>query len=434
MVLLLKTVALFNGILLACASDSAMDVVQTKSGSVRGTTWNTTSGTVRAFLSIPYAEPPLGENRFRMAIPKKPWTDIYNATKLPQICMQGYQKQLDTEEGKSEDCLYLNVFVPTGTDSLVPVLVYIHGGAFIYGGITQKQFDTSELASQGRLVTVNIAYRLGAFGFLNYGSEDAPNNVGLYDQTLALRWVKENIESFGGDPEKITIMGESAGSMSVGMHMISLKSRGLFKGAVMQSGSPYSNFVMTRKEQSDSLLSKLIVALKCGTPLSLLDKSTLECLRSKDAVAIVNASAVAMAKGFQFFCPLLEDEFAPEMPSAAFKSGKFNGVSLIASVTEGEGDSFFYEIVSRIRNITSAETITKPEVMMLMVGYLVKAVGLGAKKVLKHYFDQVPVTDNVKALQAAGDTIGHVSLICPTRDFARMYSEQNNPVYAYVLT
>ncbi|KAH9368381.1 hypothetical protein HPB48_012689 [Haemaphysalis longicornis] len=139
----------------------------------------------------------------------------------------------------SEDCLFLNVFVPTRNDSeLMPILVYIHGGGFANGGISMKILDPPELAARGGLIVVVVAYRLGALGFLYMGVEDAPGNMGLYDQLLALHWVRDNARAFGGDADKVTIMGQSAGSISVGLHLISPKSGGLFRRAFMQSGKP----------------------------------------------------------------------------------------------------------------------------------------------------------------------------------------------------
>ncbi|EEC17325.1 acetylcholinesterase/butyrylcholinesterase, putative, partial [Ixodes scapularis] len=189
-------------IFLACSQNIAQDIVSTKSGDVRGISLNTTTGQLRAFLGIPYAESPVGDLRFKKPEPKQPWNYVYNATSLPKMCPQpdvylNKYYYVNTKNAVSEDCLYLNVYVPITNRPLAPVLVYIHGGGFIFGGISMNITDTTELSVRGDLITVAIAYRLGAFGFLRTDLEDVPGNMGLYDQALAIGWVKDNIESFG---------------------------------------------------------------------------------------------------------------------------------------------------------------------------------------------------------------------------------------------
>ncbi|KAM7315230.1 acetylcholinesterase [Ixodes scapularis] len=253
-------------IFLACSQNTGQDIVTTKSGLVRGTLLRTTTGQVRAFLGIPFAEAPVGDLRFKKPEPKQPWNYVYNATSLPKMCSQPSVHltkfyQVNTENSVSEDCLFLNVFVPISNCTQMPVVVYIHGGAFTYGGISMNITDTTELSVRGDLITVAIAYRLGAFGFLRTSLEDVNGNMGLYDQALAIRWVKDNIKSFGGDPNKITLMGQSAGSISIGLHLLSPISRGLFHRAIMQSGSPFTRVVLSDDEKARSVARKLADAL-----------------------------------------------------------------------------------------------------------------------------------------------------------------------------
>ncbi|KAL1418755.1 hypothetical protein MTO96_025784 [Rhipicephalus appendiculatus] len=200
-----------------------LSVLSTACGDVRGIIRTTTTGPVLAFLGIPFAEPPLGERRFKKPTPKKPWKGVLNASSLPPMCPQVPVRVNNHFEVKaadlfSEDCLFLNVFKPVRNhgSTLKRVVVFVHGGAFTFGGIYLKIFDASELAVRGDLVVVTIAYRLGPFGFLYLGTEEAPGNMGLYDQQLAMRWVRENARSFGGDPDVITAMGQSAGGHVAG--------------------------------------------------------------------------------------------------------------------------------------------------------------------------------------------------------------------------
>lgn len=203
------------------------------------------------FLSIPYAKPPTDELRFKLPQPVGKWNGIYQATKWPPFCVQP-SMTLATRSSPvhvltqmmSEDCLYLNIWTPSlklKTNNKRPVMVWLHGGAFQYGGISVDENDGSALALMGDVVVVTLNYRVSAFGFLNANNQfNGPNNVGLFDQRLAMEWVQANIEQFGGDPQQVTLFGESAGGHSVGLHMISPQSYPLFKRAILQSGVPIS--------------------------------------------------------------------------------------------------------------------------------------------------------------------------------------------------
>ncbi|CAN7938466.1 unnamed protein product, partial [Ixodes hexagonus] len=415
------------------------DVVSTTTGQVQGIELPTTTGRVRAFLGIPYAEPPTRELRFRKPVPKRQWEGVLNATSLPAICPQlsaGFSKFLDIKptEKISEDCLYLNVFTPVAADTLKPVVVYIHGGGFSSGGISLKATDSSELSVRGDLVTVAIAYRLGAFGFLCLNNEDAPGNMGLYDQVVALRWVKENIQFFGGDPDKITLMGTSAGSLAVGVHVLSPLSRGLFQRAVMQSGSPLPRAFWNTKDQATQLCSKLATALGCETSeTSQPENQTeiIECLRSKDVASILIATKNFSGGGFQAFCPVLGDDLVPGPPEEALRNGRFNAVDLLAGITEAEGDLLLHFLFNPIRNLSRAEGVKKGEVMSLLKMVLTASVPVDTKVVLDRYFADVEQNDSVKALHAGADIFGHLQIVCPTLEFAKRLELPNNSVYMY---
>ncbi len=191
---------------------------------------------VLSFKSIPFAEKPIGNRRFQDPAPIKNWHEIKNATIYPKACVQD-QQSVET----SEDCLYLNVFVQQNTfnnknKELKPVLIFIHGGGFTAG--SSKEYDQSFVVATNDIVAVTIQYRLDIFGFLHLNDSDALGNQGFLDQTLALKWIYENIQNFGGDNKKITISGESAGSWSVGYHLFNKESWPYFRNAIMQSGGP----------------------------------------------------------------------------------------------------------------------------------------------------------------------------------------------------
>ena len=201
-----------------------------------------------AFHAIPYAEPPLGELRFQL--PRAYSTsygtidDPYNATdsyRNNKICPQVKNPHFTKVDREDEDCLHLSVYSPDiHSDTLRPVLVWIHGGDFESGSGMHRYFGPERFMKDGDIVMVSINYRLGTLGFLSLGTEELPGNAGLWDQVEALKWIQANIDSFGGNPGNVTIMGESAGSWSVMYQLLSPKSAGLFQRVISQSGTPMS--------------------------------------------------------------------------------------------------------------------------------------------------------------------------------------------------
>ncbi|HKQ32422.1 MAG TPA: carboxylesterase family protein, partial [Thermodesulfobacteriota bacterium] len=205
--------------------------------------------TVDAYLGIPYAEPAGGQNRWRPPVPHKGWKGLFKATYPGPSCPQTYLFPYDNPE--SEDCLSVNVWTPeVNAKKPRAVMVFIYGGYFLHGFSGDPLYDGSFVSARGDVVVVSMNYRLGALGYLaglkdGKTGEEINGNYGLLDQILALEWVKENIRNFGGDPGKVTIYGESAGAMSVGIHLTaSPRSAGLFRAAIMQSnpfGIPFKS-------------------------------------------------------------------------------------------------------------------------------------------------------------------------------------------------
>ncbi|HEX4451465.1 MAG TPA: carboxylesterase family protein [Kofleriaceae bacterium] len=207
-------------------------IAQTKSGSVRGFD----RGDVHTWLGIPYAAPPVGALRFRPPEPVAPWAGELDATRVGPVAMQesnSVMAGLTDKTRISEDCLTLNVSAPA-RGSNHPVMVWIHGGAFVMGSGGVPLYDGITFASRHDIVVVSINYRLGLFGFLFTGDQ---GNVGLLDQIAALRWVRDNIAAFGGDPDNVTVMGESAGAISIAYLLAMPAARGLAHRAILQSGA-----------------------------------------------------------------------------------------------------------------------------------------------------------------------------------------------------
>jgi para-nitrobenzyl esterase len=239
---LLKAIAIYAAMTLATTA-SAADRVRTDLGVVEGLGPQPTG--VRAFRGIPFAAPPVGPLRWKAPQPARSWTGVREAKAFGPRCMQArpYSDMVFRSNGVSEDCLYLNVWTPAkSARERLPVLVYFYGGGFIAGDGSEPRYDGEAMAAKG-IVVVTMSYRLGVFGFFSHPelSAEAPHkgsgNQGLLDQTAALKWVKRNITAFGGDARRVTIAGESAGSYSVSAQMASPQARGLFAGAIGESGS-----------------------------------------------------------------------------------------------------------------------------------------------------------------------------------------------------
>jgi para-nitrobenzyl esterase len=252
----------------AAKSDPAL--VHTASGTVRGTV----DPDLRFFGGIPYAAPPLGLLRFSPPAPAPTWDGARDAANPGARCIQDPKGDLEMGRNTSEDCLTLNVWTPPVRSSgeRRPVLVWIHGGGFING--SSGIYNSTRLTTRGDIVVVTVNYRLGALGFLAHpalGAGPDVGNYGLADQQAALRWVRDNIAAFGGDPGKVTIAGESAGGMSVCDHLVAPESDGLFRGAIIASGPCQAQGTLPEATRAGLAYA---AAAGCGDPADAAD-----CLR-----------------------------------------------------------------------------------------------------------------------------------------------------------
>jgi len=225
--------------------------VKTAQGKVRGKTIN--DGKVKAFLGLPYAAPPVGDLRWKAPEPPVQWKGEHDATKFGAHCAQGhvFDDMIFQDSANSEDCLFLNVYAPAGAKakSKLPVMFWIHGGGYAGGASSEPRHNGDFLPLKG-VVLVTINYRLGVFGFLAAADlakegDGAAGNYGMMDMVAALQWVKANIKKFGGDPDNVTIFGESAGSLAVSTLMASPAARGLFQKGIGESGAAFSDTLPT---------------------------------------------------------------------------------------------------------------------------------------------------------------------------------------------
>ncbi|XP_053602680.1 juvenile hormone esterase [Plodia interpunctella] len=295
-----------------------------------------------SFKGIPYAQPPIGKLRFKAPLPPKPWSGTYHATKHGEVCPQ--RDVTDTLVPGSEDCLFLNVY----TKSLLsrpklPVMVFIHGGAFITGSGNSDWYGP-EFLLQHDVIVVTINYRLEVLGFLSLDSPEVPGNAGMKDQVAALRWIQNNIAQFGGDPDNVTIFGESAGSASVTYHLVSPMSKGLFHKVIAQSGSCIDDWAIGRGSIERAFRTSKVLGKESKNIDELL--KYLQSVPAVDLVGMTYKTRTAdeeRADFAMFFNPVVEkkfegvESFLNEDALEILMKGKSNEVPLLIGYNSIEG-------------------------------------------------------------------------------------------------
>ena len=293
---------------------------------------------VSKFFGVPFAAPPIGKLRLKPPQPPQEWKpQVRQAKTHGDICWQSnafefYIKIFTPVFSYSDDCLYLDVYTPN-VNLRLPVMVYIHGGG--YEGGTSRILPGDILALHGVVVVV-IQYRLGPFGFLTTGDSAAPGNFGMLDQVEALKWIKENIENFGGDPSKVTIFGESAGATSVTLHLLSPLSEGLFHQAIAESGVDLSPFAVQNVSFGLRFTKELAEKLDCTTS----DHSVMvDCIRDKRDTDIQKASDSINYRYYDDlrWAPVVDNHFLLDTPRNLRKKGDFKKVKLMISFNSNEG-------------------------------------------------------------------------------------------------
>lgn len=303
-------------------------VVETKYGKVKGAQIDG----VYVWKGVPYAKAPVGKLRFRP--PQEPdfWNGVRDAAEFGAACVQPNSEMMkflgESSKTQSEDCLFLNIWSPNPDDKRRPVMVWIHGGAFMFGEGSSEMYDGSSFAKNGDVVVVTINYRLGIFGFFyldEIGGDEfsRSGNCGILDQIAALRWVKENIEAFGGDPDNITVFGESAGAMSIGILLAIEEAQGLFHKAILQSGA--ASNVLTPRAANDAtkrLLSELNI-----------QENELKKLYEIPAVELVKASVKVPPMSL---CPVIDGKVITTKPLDSLAEGSAKNIPIVIGTTEDE--------------------------------------------------------------------------------------------------
>ncbi|XP_010630722.1 neuroligin-1 isoform X5 [Fukomys damarensis] len=353
--------------------DDVDPLVTTNFGKIRGVKKelnNEILGPVVQFLGVPYAAPPTGEHRFQPPEPPSPWSDIRNATQFAPVCPQNiidgrlpevmlpvwFTNNLDVVssyvQDQSEDCLYLNIYVPTEDDirdsgGPKPVMVYIHGGSYMEG--TGNLYDGSVLASYGNVIVITVNYRLGVLGFLSTGDQAAKGNYGLLDLIQALRWTSENIGFFGGDPLRITVFGSGAGGSCVNLLTLSHYSEGLFQRAIAQSGTALSSWAVSFQPAKYARMLATKVGCNVSDTVELV-----ECLQKKPYKELVDQD-IQPARYHIAFGPVIDGDVIPDDPQILMEQGEFLNYDIMLGVNQGEGLKFVENIVDSDDGISASD-------------------------------------------------------------------------------
>ena len=396
-------------------TQGASCLVTTFNGAVQGVD----RGSSCAFLGIPFAAPPIGNRRWKSPQPAAIWAPaVLNATAAPPACAQ-----LNAATGQpigSEDCLKLNIWTPNPPRSRpAPVIVWLHPGSFVAASANYPPQDGQNLAAQTGAIVVEPNYRLGPFGFLGHSalsSEGArAGNYGFLDQRSALEWVHDHIAAFGGDPGDVAIAGESAGSHSVSLHLVSPASAGLFHRAIMESG--YASFKWRTGEDAETQGHEFAAALGCSD----IDTSLLvACLRSKSRDQVLLARPPALLEqiletGRSQWTPIVDGFEIPDQPRFLYRRGAFSRVPVMLGANRDEGWTFV--------NRSFPGEVT-PEQYDAAVN---AEFGADAARILTRY----PAADFASPKDALAKLAGDVEYVCEARRVARMMAGAKAPVFLY---
>lgn len=413
-------------------------VLETLNGRIRGECFKTPiyhsleiykEADVFIWSSIPYAEPPINENRFKKPKPIKPWNSTLDGTVDPNSCLQ------IGGPNTSEDCLYLNVYVKSETflnknKTLKPILVFIHGGSFVSGDVTI--YDGRIIAATNDIIVVTVNYRLNALGFLQMADTEVTGNQGLLDQTLAFKWIYDNAKKFGGDNTKITLSGQSAGAFSIGFHLFYPQSWPYFRNGILQSGGPTGKLnvldLATRQEASAS--AKLFLGLvNCERNST---NQSIECIMSLNSSDILLAYS-NLTTNDRRFIPSIDNIVFSKSIHQLTKENSFKPCNLITGHTSDEWS--FYVISDNILG-------TNPEQRYAQA----KAFNYGSFMDLTYLSSpyDIATSDSLLTLYMAGINLTSTDFLnlyvqvasdmvftCQAYDLAGIYSRRNNKVYTY---
>jgi len=410
---------------MALAQDAPL--VKVDGGVISGQLVSDPSGSMAVFRGVPFAAPPMGDLRWRPPRPVTPWQGTRRCVAFGPACPQPRQELVGrTPERMSEDCLYLNVWGPPPSKqegSTRPVMVWIHGGGFTTGAGSLPYYDGRKLAAKG-VVVVTINYRLGPFGFLAHpllsreSERNVSGNYGLLDQIAALEWVRRNIAAFGGDKDRVTIFGESAGAVSVCRLMTSPLAEGLFHRAIAQSGGARGLNRFLRETRNGLAPMEKVgeeVEKRLGCEGAADRLAAMRAKSAEEVLAAANAAQGLFGRGTKYG-PVVDGWVLPEPADEAFAAGRQHPVPMIVGSNADEGTIFLRQInVSR------------------RIGYLIVMRSIFGKR-SQEAMRLFPVASDADVRQALNEVVTVSSFVAPARALARDMAAKGLPAYLYHLT
>lgn len=430
----------------ASHEDSSL-IIRTTKGLVRGQRVSSVTGKqVDQFLSIPYAKPPIGKYRFKHPRPMDQWTHIFNATTPPNSCYQMNDTTFGDEfpgsmiwnppTKLSEDCLTLNLWVPYPRQKNAAVLAWIFGGGFYSGTIALSMYDGRTLVSEENVILVSINYRLGNLGFLylEKGRNEAPGNAGMFDQIMGLQWIRDNIKFFGGNPNNVTLFGESAGAVSISFHLLSPLSRNLFSQAILQSGGPtvpWGTTSTTKMNQRGLLLAEAVGCPRDEAKLEL----TMECLRKIDPAHLVGNETNENYGVVEFaFTPIVDGVFLDDSPEKLLESKDFKKTKLMLGSNTEEGTYFIIYHLTELFKNSEDVFLTREDFKKTVKELTPNMNPIGQEAIMYQYTDWLNPHDQIKNRDAIDKIVGDYHFTCHVNRIADKYASSGNDVFMYYFT
>ncbi|XP_063602878.1 juvenile hormone esterase-like [Penaeus indicus] len=408
--------------------------VQLQQGRISGVREEIAGVSFYGFRGIPYAQPPTGELRLQDPVAAEAWEGVRDGSVAPPLCPQLTEVDGETAVAGQEDCLYLSVYTSRAYPSDMPVMVLIHGGGFLVGG-SEEQYPPMPLLKRD-VVLVVLQYRLGTLGFLSTEDAVMPGNLGLKDQTLGLLWVKENIRVLGGDPFRVTLFGQGAGSAAAHMQVLSPKAAGLFNRVILQSGNALSPWALRCDHRKNAAV--IGEAFGCpgvnaSSPADLNSTALLDCLRELpfEQLTVIPSAFVVWLNAPQVMTPRVDGTFLPAHPAHLLKDGLFNRVSLISGINQQEGAlPALATLTTPFLNEALTENFSQVGPIILNVQDEENAVFL-SRRAFNAYLPQYQVNEDT-----VGDfakLLGDEAFRVPHREVVRLHSKAGGLVFAYEL-
>lgn len=398
-------------------------VIEIKSGKIEGTC----KENLYIFKGIPFAAPPVGDLRWLPPQPMTQWKGIRRAHTFAPIAPQitgplGGLLENRVEEPQSEDCLYLNIWTPGLEGPPRPVMVWIHGGAFKIGSGSSSSYSGKTLAKRGNVVFVSINYRLGPLGFLHLkdvtgGKIPATGNEGLLDQIAALKWIRDNISSFGGNPDNVTIFGESAGAMSIGCLLAMPQAHGLFHKAILQSGSNTVKHLDDAIQVTESFLD--ILGLSGG------DINAINALSVQQLLAAQQELGIRLNIKGSVLEPVIEGKILPKMPIEAVKNGSADNVAILVGTNLDEA-KFMARLDERLIKVDDTGLIKHWQ--QIIPAELVPGLIESYRKAMSQQGRDGSLSEIALALQT------DVQFRIPAIRLVEAQNQNNLPAYSYLFT